>query len=91
MENSAPIDRINNLPDELLSHMLEMALEYRDFLLLQNLVHLEISFNHMHHLDDVVEVLQNCPKLQILSITKGTFLHHKDFYRNWKNPNINCS
>jgi hypothetical protein len=96
--------------------MLEMALEYRDFLLLQNLVHLEISFNHMHHLDDVVEVLQNCPKLQILSITKvscvcgffvpliffcvcfinlilvyvlqGTFLHHKDFYRNWKNPNI---
>jgi hypothetical protein len=50
--------------------MLEMPFEYRDFFLLQNLVHLEISFSYMHRLDDVVKVLQNCPKLQILSITK---------------------
>ncbi|CAJ2652675.1 unnamed protein product [Trifolium pratense] len=39
----------------------------RDFLVLQNLIHLELCYYNM---DDVVKVLQNCPKLQILSVTK---------------------
>jgi hypothetical protein len=43
----------------------------RDFLALQNLIHLELCF---YDIGDVFKVLQNCPKLQILSIIKVNFL-----------------
>ncbi|XP_045831179.1 F-box/FBD/LRR-repeat protein At4g26340-like [Trifolium pratense] len=49
----------------------------RDFLVLQNLIHLELCYYNM---DDVVKVLQNCPKLQILSVTKWTYLCNKGLY-----------
>ncbi|KAK2376561.1 hypothetical protein QL285_077338 [Trifolium repens] len=57
----------------------------RDFLALQNLIHLELCF---YDIGDVFKVLQNCPKLQILSIIKWSYLHNQDLHRNWKNPNL---
>ena len=43
---------------------------FRGFLVCQNLIQLELYFYIFHHMDNVVVVLQNCPKLQILVIEK---------------------
>lgn len=49
---------------------------FKGFLVCQNLIHLELYFYIFHHMDNVVEwdnvvvVLENCPKLQILVIEK---------------------
>ncbi|XP_045831177.1 putative FBD-associated F-box protein At3g50710 [Trifolium pratense] len=60
---------------------------YRDFLVLQNLIHLELRFNNIHHWnDDVMKVLKNCSKLQILTITKLFDLYNQTLDRIWKNP-----
>ncbi|XP_045831573.1 F-box/FBD/LRR-repeat protein At4g26340-like [Trifolium pratense] len=48
---------------------------YKDCPVLRNLIHLELSITNLGRLDDVVELLQYCPKLQILSFSK------------WKYPN----
>ncbi|GAU44400.1 hypothetical protein TSUD_246260 [Trifolium subterraneum] len=89
-----PIKAIHNV-HFLQLKMLGMPLEpkinsyYSDFLLLESLVQLELRFYNMqYHWDDVVNVLLNCTKLQILSITQWSDLNNQDLYRNWRNRNI---
>ncbi|PNY17154.1 F-box/LRR-repeat protein [Trifolium pratense] len=86
-----PIKAIQNvhfLQFKILGMSLEPKINsyYSDFLLLQNLIHLELHFYHMHQWDDVVELLLTCTKLQILSIKlKWSYLSNKDLDIN---PNV---
>jgi hypothetical protein len=48
----------------------ETNLYLRGLLVCHNLIRLELRFYCFHNLDNVVEVLQNCPKLQFFSIKK---------------------
>ncbi|GAU44399.1 hypothetical protein TSUD_246250 [Trifolium subterraneum] len=61
---------------------------FRGFLVCQNLIQLELCFHRFHHWDNVVEVLQNCPKLQILSFEKWPYscYNKDDLNITWKDP-----
>ncbi|PNY02802.1 F-box/LRR-repeat protein [Trifolium pratense] len=49
----------------------------------RNLIHLELLFHHFHGWDDVVDVLQHCPNLQILSVEKVTQIPNITFRNSW--------
>ncbi|KAK2430425.1 FBD-associated F-box protein [Trifolium repens] len=66
---------------------LETSSYFRGILVCQNLIDLELSFDVFHHWDNVVEVLQSCPKLQILSFNKLSYSNNQSLPRNWKDPN----
>ncbi|WJX77303.1 hypothetical protein P8452_60624 [Trifolium repens] len=46
---------------------------------------MELNIYHFQHWDDIVELLQCCPKLQILSIKKSAL--NRDLSINWTYPN----
>ncbi|MCH80189.1 F-box/LRR-repeat protein [Trifolium medium] len=62
---------------------------YYNFPVFGNLTSLHLSWwyelegIHIHDWDEVVKMLQNCPKLQILKIVKGGMSTTKE---GWKNP-----
>ncbi|XP_045786719.1 F-box/FBD/LRR-repeat protein At4g26340-like [Trifolium pratense] len=57
---------------------------YGGFPVFQNLTDLNLCFYKFNHWNDVIEVLQYCPKLQILSIFKLAVKKHLSI--NWKYP-----
>lgn len=62
----------------------EINLYYKGFPVFENLTDLQLSWcNGAHDWDEVVKMLQNCPKLQTLAIKKVCLSHQSiviDFY-----------
>ncbi|XP_058746425.1 putative FBD-associated F-box protein At3g50710 [Vicia villosa] len=50
----------------------------------QNLIHLELYVSASDYCEDLMDLLQNCPKLQRLTIAE---LLDQDLFKNWKYPN----
>lgn len=55
---------------ELFLQVLDINLYSGEFSVFQNLINLELYFHTFPHWDCVVELLQNCPNLQVLTIEK---------------------
>ncbi|WJX09600.1 hypothetical protein P8452_00416 [Trifolium repens] len=68
----------------MMKRLQEINSYYGDFPVFQNLINLNIGFSKFHHWDEVVGVLQCCPKLQIFSIFKVAI--NKHLFINWKYP-----
>ncbi|PNY02411.1 F-box/LRR-repeat protein [Trifolium pratense] len=67
------------------SRLSEVDSYCKDFPVFRNLINLSLYFCYFRHWDDVAEVFQYCPKLQILDIFKLAIDQH--FPINWKYPN----
>ncbi|XP_045831574.1 putative FBD-associated F-box protein At3g50710 [Trifolium pratense] len=59
---------------------------HTDFPIFRNLIQLELSVTNLKRLDDVVELLRHCPKLQIFSFEKMEA--PRDLFIKWKYPNF---
>ncbi|GAU23916.1 hypothetical protein TSUD_181050 [Trifolium subterraneum] len=66
-------------------HEGDMDSYYIECPVFQNLIHIELGIYALQNWEDIVELLQCCPKLQILSIKKSAM--NRNLSINWTYPN----
>ncbi|AES98834.1 putative F-box domain, FBD domain, leucine-rich repeat domain, L domain-containing protein [Medicago truncatula] len=80
-----PFGAITNV-ETLKLKVLDINLYSGEFSVFQNLINLELYFHTFPHWDCVVELLQNCPNLQVLTIEKWEDECNQDLVTKWKDP-----